>query len=269
VGYLGSKYQKERQDLDDFKKKKEKEKEKEEKKKEKEDFENAVQHAMQQVYSPLLHMGGGGEYLRLLEEDVQVSLNRALIEPLSGLYEYLGLIEEDVQEDYYKDKESEGDNESERGWRTDEGVTRGSEVRILENSLEYLRPQIRKAQTFGDIISDEGESVECTGYRDSDAHAYSDTSSAMYSVGSDADTQKYQHSACLRVSDDAAAARGRGALPSSSGVVPGMGGETGGSIAQVNGHKSFKIICWECTRRKWAQVLSLLALLVKSTSTDT
>jgi len=110
------------------------------------------------------------------------------------------------------------------------------------------------------------------GYRDSDAHAYSDTSSDMYSVGSDADTQQCQHSAspaCLRVPDDAAAARGRGALPSSSGGVPGMDGETGGSSAQVNGHKSFEMICWECTRGKWAQVLSLLALLVKSTSTDT
>ena len=81
MGYFGSKYQKERQDLDDFKKKKEKEEEEEKKKKEKEEFENAVQNAMQQVYSPLLYMGGGGEYLRLLEEDVQVSLNRALMEP--------------------------------------------------------------------------------------------------------------------------------------------------------------------------------------------
>ena len=171
---------------------------------------------------------------------------------------------------------SEGDNESEKGWSGDERVTRGQEGRILENSQEYLRPQIStveheagaaaeialvsrspehswallKAQTFGNIISDQGESVDCTGYRDSDAHAYSDTSSAMYSVSSDADTQQCQHSAspaCLRVSDDAAAARGRGALPSSSVVVQGMGGETGGSSAQVNGHKSFKMVCWECT----------------------
>ncbi len=80
MGYFGSKYQKDRQDLDDFKKEKEEEEEKKKKKKEKEEFDNTVQHSRQQVYSPLLHMGGGGEYLRLLEEDVQVSLNRSLIE---------------------------------------------------------------------------------------------------------------------------------------------------------------------------------------------
>jgi hypothetical protein len=188
-------------------------------------------------------------------------------------HEYLGLIEEDVQEDYCstptRDKESEGDNESETGGIEDEGVTRGQEGRILENLREDLRPQIStvdheagaaaaialisrnpsarvESPTSGDIISDDGESVECGRYPDSAANTYSDISSDICSVGSDADTQECQHSAspaCLRVPDDAAAARGSGALPSSRGGVPKMGSETGGT--QVNGHTSFKkkMIC--------------------------
>jgi hypothetical protein len=194
-------------------------------------------------------------------------------------YEYLGLIEDDVQEDYCstptRDKQSEGDNESETGGREDEGVTRGQKGRILENLQEDLRPQISTVEheagaaasialvsrrpspeqtsalrvespTSGDIISDDGESVKWGGYRNSAANTYSDISSDICSVGSDADTQECQHSAspaCLRVPDDAAAARDSGASPSSREGVLKLGGETGGTSAQVNGHTSFKMIC--------------------------
>ena len=194
-------------------------------------------------------------------------------------YEYLGLIEEDVQEDYCstptRDKESEGDNESETGGREDEGVTCGQEGRILENlqedqisTVEHERPSPQQTSALrvecpssGDMFLDEGGSVEWVGYRDSAANTYSDISSDTCSVGSDADTQECQHSAspaCRRVPDDAAAARGSGALPNSRGGVPKMGGETGGTSAQVNGHTSFRSLKMTCKRGRWVQVLSLL-----------
>jgi hypothetical protein len=56
---------------------------------------------------------------------------------------------EDVQEDYCGEEESEVDNALEEGGREGEGVTRGQESRMRENSQEHLVPQEMKAFKAG------------------------------------------------------------------------------------------------------------------------
>jgi len=53
----------------------------------------------------------------------------------------LRLVEEDVKEDNCREEESTVDNVLEAGEREGEGVTRGQESRMQENSQEDLRPQ--------------------------------------------------------------------------------------------------------------------------------
>ena len=61
-------------------------------------------------------------------------------ENTSGADACLRLLEQDVQEDYCWEEESEVDNALDAGRREGEGVTRGQESRMRENSQEDLGP---------------------------------------------------------------------------------------------------------------------------------
>jgi hypothetical protein len=62
----------------------------------------------------------------------------------SAADEYLGMVEEDVQKDYCAEVESEVDNALEAGGREGQGVTRGQESRMRENSQDHLGPHEMK-----------------------------------------------------------------------------------------------------------------------------
>ena len=79
------------------------------------------------------------------------------------MYEYIGLIEDDVQEDYCRDEESDGGNESETRGRQDEGVTCGKEGRILGNSQED--PQISTVEHQAEAAAAVGQFENCEAHR--------------------------------------------------------------------------------------------------------